>query len=242
MNYLDSPVTSSYVGSELDLFSSALNWKAYWSSIIRPYLGVRILDVGAGIGATAKTFAKLECDCYLALEPDESLVDRMRKDLVVGYFPSTFETLVGTSQILGSDLRFDTILYIDVLEHIAEDREELARAASHLLPGGRIVVLSPAHQWLFSAFDLAIGHVRRYDKATLLLAKPADMFTERLFYLDSVGMLASLGNRVLLRSASPSIGQILLWDRWMVSVSRRLDRIAGFRVGKSIVAVFRKPG
>ncbi|MFA6985798.1 MAG: hypothetical protein WC213_06290, partial [Arenimonas sp.] len=107
-------------------------------------------------------------------------------------------------------------------------------------PGGRIVVLSPAHQWLFTPFDEAIGHVQRYNKRTLLAAKPAGLATERLFYLDSVGMIASLGNRFLLRSATPSVAQIQLWDRWMIPASKVVDRITGFGLGKSIVAVFKE--
>ena len=236
-----SRMDAKYVGSELDLFSGALNWKAYWSMLIKPYIGHSILDVGAGIGATAKVFAQVECDSYLALEPDGGLVQRMRKDATEDQFHGSFEVLAGTSEALGPDQRFDTILYIDVLEHIAEDRAELARSASHLLPGGCIVVLSPAHQWLFTAFDQAIGHFRRYDKASLTAATPTGLVLERLFYLDSVGMLASLGNRLLLRTASPTVGQIRLWDGWMVPASRILDKIIGFRGGKSIVAVYRNP-
>jgi SAM-dependent methyltransferase len=234
-------VNGKYVGSELDLFSGALHWKAYWSSIIKPYLGKTILDVGAGIGATAKTFARTDCAQYLALEPDQSLVERMKDAAANGGFPERFEVLAGTSEILRADQRFETILYIDVLEHIAGDREELDRAATHLKPGGRIIVLSPAHQWLFTPFDEAIGHVRRYNKASLLSAKPTALVVDKLFYLDSVGMLASLGNRLLLRQSSPTVGQIKLWDSWMVPVSRVLDRFTGFGLGKSIVAVFRKP-
>ena len=237
-----SRVEGAYVGSELDLFSGALNWKAYWSSLITPYVGSRILDVGAGIGATAKVLARIECTSYMALEPDDSLVARMKKEAADGIFHGAFDVMTGTSENLAVEQRFDTILYIDVLEHIAQDKEELARAAAHLLPGGHMVILSPAHQWLYSAFDQAIGHVQRYNKATLLSAKPADLLVERLCYLDSVGLLASLGNRLLLRASSPSVGQIQLWDGWMVPASRAVDKITGFTVGKSIIAVFKKPG
>jgi SAM-dependent methyltransferase len=232
---------NKYAGSELDLFANALNWKAYWSTLIRPFLGRKILDVGAGIGASAKVLARIECERYFALEPDELLVSRMKKDAASDLFHQNFEVGAGTSASLGPDELFDTILFIDVLEHIDNDKEELARSASHLMPGGRIVVLSPAHQWLFTAFDKAIGHFRRYDKAGLLAIKPPELALEHLFYLDSVGMLASLGNRFVLRSGKPTIGQIALWDGWMVPVSRTLDRMTGYRVGKSIVGVFRKP-
>ena len=67
------------------------------------------------------------------------------------------------------------MLYIDVLEHIEHDLDELARAASHLAPGGHLVVLAPAHQALFSDFDRAIGHYRRYNRAGLQKLAPAGL-------------------------------------------------------------------
>ena len=91
---------------------------------------------------------------------------------------------------------------------------------------------------MFSPFDAAIGHYRRYDRKSLLSAKPEDLHVERLFYLDSVGLLASLGNRLLLRASSPTAAQIALWDGKMVPVSRWLDPVLGLRLGKTIVAVF----
>jgi len=60
-------------------------------------------------------------------------------------------------------------------------------------------------------------------------------------YLDTAGLLASTGNRLLLRSADPSEAQVRFWDRWLVPVSERLDRVLGHRVGKSLVGVWQKP-
>lgn len=234
-------MNGQYVGTELDLFSGARNWKAYWSALVRPYLGPRVLDVGAGIGATARVFGHERFEAWLALEPDPALVARMEAEAAAGGFPAAFRTRAGTLAELEPGALFDAILYIDVLEHIEPDRAELELASRHLAPGGRLVVLSPAHQWLYTAFDAAIGHVRRYDRRSLLAAKPAGLEIERLDYLDSIGMLASLGNRALLRSAMPSERQIALWDGWMVPISRWLDALLGRRLGKSILAVYRDP-
>ena len=136
--------------------------------------------------------------------------------------------------------RFDTILYMDVLEHIADDRAELARAADQLRHGGHLIVLAPAHQWLFTPFDEAIGHYRRYTKSTLRAAAPDGLTLARLVYLDSIGMLASLGNRLVLKSSMPSPGQIALWDRLMVPLSRVADPFLGYSLGKSVLAVWKK--
>ena len=230
-----------YSGSELELFSGAVNWKSYWAHEIEPYLGTRILDVGAGIGSTARVLCNGSRERWLALEPDVHLATRMSACADAGDFDCNFEIRVGTVFDLLDDEHFDTILYIDVLEHIADHRQELSCAARHLAVGGRIVVLSPAHQWLYTPFDQAIGHARRYNRQTLLAAKPHHLMVDRIDYLDSVGLLASLGNRLVLRSATPSAAQIRLWDDWMVPASRVLDRIARFSLGKSILGVFRSP-
>ena len=59
-------------------------------------------------------------------------------------------------------------------------------------------------------------------------------------YLDSAGLCLSAGNRVLLRSSSPTVAQVMLWDRCCIPCSRRIDRLLGNRVGKSILAVWRR--
>ena len=225
-----------YVGDELDLFAAASNWKAYWASKLRPYLGVRVLDVGAGIGATVQLLDTDPHQKWTALEPDPRLVERMRAQGM----PANCEVKVGTLASLDEREAFDTILYIDVLEHIEDDKVEAARAAQRLFAGGRLVVLAPAHQYLYTPFDRAIGHFRRYDKASLAAITPPGMKLERIFHLDSVGMLASLGNKLVLRSASPKPSQIALWDKLMVPCSRLLDPLTGFSLGKTIIGVWRK--
>jgi 2-polyprenyl-3-methyl-5-hydroxy-6-metoxy-1,4-benzoquinol methylase len=141
---------------------------------------------------------------------------------------------------LSEHVRFDTILYVDVLEHIEDDREELAAATRHLRNRGHLVVIGPAHGWLFSEFDTAVGHCRRYSRSTLSAAVPELMTPRRLRYLDSLGVALSAANRLLLRSASPSRRQIAFWDQWVVPFSKRLDPLLGWRVGKSVVGVWQR--
>jgi SAM-dependent methyltransferase len=229
-----------YAGGELELFRDAVNWKRYWSRVIAPFVGTRVLDVGAGIGATASVLATREYERWLSLEPDAVQAREIERLRTRGEIPSHYEVRAGTSDDLGDGERFDTILYIDVLEHIEDDRGELERAARHLDPGGSIVVLAPAHDFLFTAFDQSIGHFRRYDRAGLVRIAPPGCTIAFCRYLDSAGMLASLANRLLLRQAAPRRGQILFWDRVLVRSSLALDALTLGRIGKSIVCVFKK--
>lgn len=231
---------SKYVGNELSLFSAAVNWKSYLKRQISPYLGLDVLEVGAGIGGTTKLLCDGEGGRWVCLEPDHELADVLVNDRESGELPARCEVVVGTADSARGFAPFDTILYIDVLEHIDDDAAEVLKAAELLAPGGHLVVLSPAHQWLFTPFDKAIGHYRRYTRRSLLALTAPNLEVVRARYLDAAGLLASLGNRVLLKQSMPTPRQIAVWDRGLVPVSRFLDPVLGFGVGKSVLGIWRK--
>lgn len=230
-----------YPGGELGIFASARNWKSYYSRLLRPYIAGRVLEVGAGIGGTMPALWNSAVSDWLCLEPDPSLalelVERLRnfRNAKVG-------SQIGTLEDLSPDRFFDCILYIDVLEHIRDDREELRRAAKRLNRGGRLIVLAPAFQFLFTAFDRAVGHERRYTRASLSRVFPSELQKDELFYADSIGALLSLSNKLLLKKSLPTLGQILFWDRVVVPISRVVDPLMGRRFGRSVIAVYSEGG
>ncbi len=226
-----------YVGSELDLFAAAHNWKSYWSSRIRPFINGDILEVGAGIGANTPYLDHGGNRRWVCLEPDSNLATRLTLNLGKTGVGREYEIVCGTVQQLESG-RFDTILYIDVLEHIENDREELEAASTLLRDGGRLIVLSPAHQQLFTPFDAAIGHFRRYNRSMLQNISTSHLRLEAVWYLDSAGLLLSVANLLFLHRSKPTKGQLAFWDRCMVPVSRVVDRCFLSSVGKSIVGIW----
>jgi SAM-dependent methyltransferase len=230
----------SYVGSELDLFSKATNWKGYFRDRIAPYLGEDVLEVGAGLGGTTRVLCRGSERRWVCLEPDATLAARLDGEIRSGSLPRCCEARVGTIEGLVEGETFDTVLYIDVLEHIEDDRAEVVRAARRLRSGGHLIALSPAHQWLFTPFDQAIGHFRRYSRRGFGALAGADLETVRLDYLDSIGLFASLANKLVLRCAMPGPSQVAFWDRVLVRMSKVVDPVLGRSAGKSVLAVWRK--
>ncbi|MFT5478984.1 MAG: SAM-dependent methyltransferase [Planctomycetota bacterium] len=230
----------TYVGQELDLFAHAVNWKAYFHARLAKYVRGDVLEIGAGIGGTTRTLCDGNQTSWLCAEPDAEMAGRLVEVARDEPFPVEPEVVVGGLADLDPERRFDAILYIDVLEHIEDDRGELEAASRFLKPGGKLVVLSPAFQFLFSPFDAAVGHHRRYTAKGLIGVMPAELEKVRVFYLDSVGMLTSLINRFVLKQGTPDIGQIQLWDRVIVRVSRVVDPVVGYSFGRSVIGVYGK--
>jgi 2-polyprenyl-3-methyl-5-hydroxy-6-metoxy-1,4-benzoquinol methylase len=229
---------TTYAGTELDVFAHARNWKRYLRDTVTPWLRGDVLEVGGGIGETTCAFRSGAQSSWMALEPDPRLAARLAAR--VSALPNPVRVVAGTLDSLVEAPLFDCIIYIDVLEHIEQDGAELRSAAARLRTGGAIVVMSPAHQSLYTPFDAAIGHHRRYNRKQMTALTPPGTHLAHLAYLDAVGLTLTVGNRLVLKSASPTVSQVLLWDRWCIPVSRVLDPLIGGRLGKSILGVWRK--
>ena len=229
-----------YPGEELELFEAATNWKNYFAGHISSYLTGKVLEVGAGIGGTTLLLNKGEADYWLLLEPDETMQQILQQKINDKLLPSSCKTVQGTLDSLDKNEKFDCIIYIDVLEHIENDAVELRKATDHLEEGGHLIILSPAFQFLYSPFDKAIGHYRRYNRKTLSAIQPASLTREKIVYLDSIGFFASLLNKILLRQSYPAKRQLRLWDQWMIPISKITDHVLFYSFGKSILVVWKK--
>jgi SAM-dependent methyltransferase len=231
---------SSYPGGELDLFAAAINWKAYVKDEVGKYLTGNVLEVGAGIGGTTAALYHGHARQWLCLEADPQLAKRLQGFLAQSRCTGVTRIIVGTLEAFVEQPYFDCILYIDVLEHIADDRAQVALAAKLVRPKGHIVILSPAHEWLFSEFDKRVGHLRRYNKTTLKSLVPPGWVEQKLAYLDCLGVFLSLGNVWALKQPLPTAPQLAFWDRVCVPISRVADRVVRRNFGKSVLAVWQK--
>jgi methyltransferase family protein len=230
----------AYIGQELSIFAHAINWKKYYTSIVQPYFGQRVVEVGAGIGATTAVMCDGTQTEWICLEPDAALRTEIDRLISSGKLPACCQTRGGYISDLLPKTLADTIIYIDVLEHIENDRIELETASAHLSSGGRLIVLSPAFNFLYSPFDKSIGHYRRYDRKMLAALTPSNCRVKKIIYLDSLGMATSLVNRFLLSQAMPTIAQIKFWDTYLIPISKSVDRVLGYRFGRSLLGIWVK--
>src|SRR5260370_20966542 len=88
-------------------------------------------------------------------------------------------------------------------------------------------------------YHSAIGHFRRYNRASLRNISPSGMQLEALFYLDACGIMASAAHQLFLRQSMPTKTQIGVWDKWIVPVSRVVDPLLMHSFGKSLVGILR---
>lgn len=227
-----------YIGTELGTFAEAHRWKSYWTSQIGRFVRGHVLEVGAGIGANMPYLIE-RASRWTWLEPDPSMASEL-SEAASRYPGGPIDAISGSIVSAGARAPFDTILYIDVLEHIADDVNELRNAFELLAPGGHLVVLSPAHPWLYSPFDAAVGHFRRYTTRSLTAIAPPGSSQVYLRQLDILGILLSAANRFILRSSTPSSKAIWVWDRLFVPLSRLFDLVVGYSLGRSIAVVWRK--
>jgi SAM-dependent methyltransferase len=228
----------AYIGSELELFAAAKNWKRYFAKLIQPYISGQVLEVGAGIGANTTFLYHDAVKSWVLLEPDTNFCTRLRHLVEVGKLPGNCTIFNGyTSQLRQT---FDTIIYIDVLEHIEDDVKELKQAVALLNPGGKLIILSPAYNYLMNAFDKAIGHYRRYTKKELLQKTQGIAAVQKVFYADSLGLLSSLANKWVLKQPYPTQKQISFWDTFIIPVSTITDKIIFHRAGRSVIGIWKK--
>jgi ubiquinone/menaquinone biosynthesis C-methylase UbiE len=230
----------SYPGQELAFFEKAVNWKSYFSYYIKPYIGKNVLEVGSGIGATTSLLNDGTANEWTLLEPDEAMLNILKEKLNTHLQFSNCTLLNKTTGELDANRKFDAIIYIDVLEHIEDDRKEIETATNLLEKNGHLIILSPAYNFLFSPFDKAIGHYRRYTASSLKSVMPAELDLIKMNYLDSVGFFASFANKLFLKQSYPSEKQIRMWDNYMIPISRWTDKIFFHSFGKSILGIWRK--
>lgn len=198
-----------------------------------------VAEIGAGVGAFSELLLQLQPRSLTLFEPCTAMHER-QPARVAGDARVRRQNAIFAERT-GGDEVFDTVVYVNVLEHIEDDRGELRLMHRALRPGGRICIFVPALRWLMSDHDRAIGHVRRYHRGELReKVCEAGFEVERLHFFDSLGVAAWwLCMRVLKLPLKG--GSVDTYDRFFVPVLRALESRLRPPLGKNLLLVARKP-
>lgn len=233
-----------YQGKDLEAMSFAVRYHKWILDEIRPYLGDRLVEVGAGTGNFSELLAAEGPESLTLVEPSGMFAKLEQKmppgggRSQIALRNSTFSDICGS---LASEARPDTIIYINVLEHIDDDLAELRAVHDTLTEGGRCIIFVPAFKWLYGAFDKKVGHFRRYGRREIAGKMEATGFAvEKCSYFDAAGMLPWFVKYRLLRSADLGSGAVAVYDRIAVPVMSRIERMVPVPFGKNILAVGKK--
>ena len=233
--------TDDHFGAAQDLerLGTAKHFFDWVLDVFDPYLRGRVLEVGAGLG----TITRMLVDRYpdlsvVALEPAGNVfADLESYAALTPRVAACRQTLAEYEPDPGNG--FDAVVYLNVLEHIANDAQELRLAAEALRPGGALLVFGPALEWLYSELDYRAGHYRRYGLRRLrALATEAGFEVVSARYFDVLGVVPYLVVYRLLRHDDISGSTLWGYDRVVVPLSRLIQRVLrNPPLGKNVIVI-----
>lgn len=204
---------------------------------ISPWLGKSVLEVGCGIGTYTSALADGR-RLVVALDKDASYAERAAAR--VAHLPNTkvFCADAGRLDWLNGQT-FDTVLLLDVLEHVEQDVALAQVLASQMATAGHMIVKVPAGPSLYSSLDEAIGHHRRYDFESLEgVLRSAGLEVVKMWSFNALGALGWWWNGRVLKRRVPPKTHVSLFNFFLPFIYA-VDKFARSFGGISIVAIAR---
>ena len=223
----------------LDAFSVTSHFNLWMADTIRPFVGQRVLEIGAGMGNLTRYLSRRR-QRYVATDLDAEHLVRLRNRL--RHRPKLETAILDLSRpqdFLPFANAMDTVICLNVLEHLEDDLACLGNIHSALSPGGRAIILVPEGQNLFGQMDVVLGHFRRYSREQLRARmEEAGFSVETILNFNRVSRPAWFVSSRLLRRSRLGRFQLKLFDK-MVWLWRRIDRFIPWKP-TSIIAIGRK--
>ncbi len=211
----------SHILTELE---RARRFNLWMGDVLRPYVGDRVLEIGAGIGTLTNQFIPREL--YVASDINPHYLHYLRSYSFGKPYLRVLKIDAGNPQhFAGLEQRFDTALMINVLEHVPDEQMALRNLRQSLERGGRAIILVPQHPALHGTLDEALDHRERYTSAGLeqSLTK-AGFRVEEIFDFNRVSVPGWWLNGKILRRKKFSRVQLKLVNS-SIPVLRRIDRM-----------------
>lgn len=229
----------TYGSQILGRLNRAPRFTKWMADVIRPYVGEKVLEIGAGTGNLTVQLIPRTVYWVSDINPLYlNHLERVRLDrpyMEVGYTDGQ------KGESFPKETKFDTVICLNVVEHLADDLTALTNFREVLEDHGRAIVLVPCGPWLFGSLDEVLGHHRRYTRKQLTdLVERAGFHLERMLEFNRIGVIAWWLNARLLRRRTFGFWQIKLLNS-LTPVFRVLDRFLPLPP-LSLIAVISKPG
>jgi SAM-dependent methyltransferase len=229
--------SAAYTLEDQERMTRATNYFAWQHRLAERELGRRVLEIGCGIGNF--TGLLLDREAVLAVDCEPGCIEKLRSR-----FGNCSNLRAETCDVASrsflslADFRADSVVCLNVLEHIEDDVEALRRMRAALIPGGVAVLIVPAFPSLYGPIDELLGHHRRYTRASFRAAAQAAGFDVReMRYLNAIGFFGWWINAHVLRRRAQSETQIELFDRYVVPVAAGLEAAVPPPFGQSLFCV-----
>jgi SAM-dependent methyltransferase len=222
----------------LAIMQSAPRYNRWQYQRIAPYLGRRVCEVGAGIGNMSALIAGSQPERLVLTDLDPAYREILQTRFA--QFPNVLiehlELPDDSAGLRFKPLQLDTVVALNVIEHISEDVAALKTMANMLHPGGRAIVLVPAFQALFGTLDMELAHVRRYTRRSLTeRMTQAGFQVHRSFYFNLVGTFGWWLNARVRKVPRIPIRQLRYFDA-LVPLLQWEDRLP-LPFGQSVIAI-----
>jgi SAM-dependent methyltransferase len=233
-----------YAGKDLEAMSFAENYHRWILEIFAPHLGSRLVEVGAGTGAFSELILERRPASLSLVEP--SAMYRVLVARMAGAGPPTevrtFNALFSeVADEIAAAQRPDSVIYVNVLEHVPDDEAELAAVRRTLCDGGRVFLFVPALRWLYGSFDEQVGHFRRYARGELEgKCRRAGFHVLDSGYLDLPGVLPWWVKYCVVRSSAMEPGAVRLYDRYFIPAIKAAESLVRPPIGKNLFLVAEK--
>lgn len=230
-----------YAGRDLEAMDLAENYREWIWETMRPFVGQDIVEVGAGTGGFSRLLLRSNPRSLSLVEPSE-MFGSLEREMASVETPTELRlyqtTFSAALDAVTAERRPDTIIYVNVLEHVEDDERELKLIFEALVPGGHVCVFVPAMPLLYSRYDRRLGHFRRYRLAELTAKCESAGFKISLARrMDIPGVLPWLIKYRVLRSMSMEPWAVRLYDRAVVPIAKRIENVLPPPVGKNILVI-----
>jgi glycosyltransferase involved in cell wall biosynthesis len=229
-----------YGSNILVALSEVPHFNRWMGDVMRPFIGGRVLEIGAGIGNI--TGLLIPRERYTASDIDSNYLDYLKNVTESRPYMDVRHIDLGEpTDFEGLKESYDTTVCLNVLEHIPDESQAVRNLYTALEAGGRAIVLVPQVPNLYGTLDEVLGHQRRYTSASLREALERQGFEiEQIFEFNRVSVPGWWLNGKLLRRRHFSRFQLKVLD-WMIWLIRKIDHLFPWR-GMSLIAIARRPG